>query len=77
MNLDGNASQLTERECEVLQLLAEGKSNREIATQLAIAEITVKNHVSHICEKLHVSNRTHAVVRAMAMGLVPGERGQE
>jgi NarL family two-component system response regulator LiaR len=51
-------SMLTEREREVLQLVAAGKRNREIAETLVIAEKTVKTHVSNILSKLHLSNRT-------------------
>lgn len=51
-------SKLTEREREVLALVAEGKRNREIAETLIIAEKTVKTHVSNILSKLHLSNRT-------------------
>jgi DNA-binding NarL/FixJ family response regulator len=52
---------LTSREGQVLALIREGRSNREIATALAIAEPTVKNHVHHLLEKLAVVNRTQAV----------------
>lgn len=55
----------TKRECEVLQLLAEGKSNRAIATALNISEKTVKNHVSNLFRKMNVNDRTHAVVLAI------------
>src|SRR5690554_6953338 len=54
--------QLTDREMEVLQLIAEGKSNQEIADQLFIAIKTVKVHVSNILSKLEVSDRTQAVI---------------
>src|SRR5699024_2006538 len=61
---------LTRRECEVLQLLAEGKSNRDVAESLEISEKTVKNHVSNILQKLNVKDRTQAVVRAIKNGWV-------
>jgi ATP/maltotriose-dependent transcriptional regulator MalT len=61
---------LSERELEVLQLIAEGASNEEIAEQLVIAIGTVKRHVSNILGKLTVSNRTQAVARAQAIGLL-------
>ena len=61
---------LTEREKEVLQLLALGKSNQEISRELHIAEQTVKSHVSHILAKLGVPSRTHAALYAIRAGLV-------
>jgi ATP/maltotriose-dependent transcriptional regulator MalT len=60
---------LTERELEVLQIIAAGASNEEIAEQLVIAIGTVKRHVSNIFGKLTVSDRTQAVARAQAIGL--------
>ena len=62
--------QLTERELEVLQLIAAGASNEEIAEQLVISIGTVKRHVSNIFGKLTVSSRTQAVARAQAIGLL-------
>jgi LuxR family maltose regulon positive regulatory protein len=62
--------QLTERELEVLQLIAAGASNEEIAERLVIAIGTVKRHVSNIFGKLTVSSRTQAVARAQAIGLL-------
>jgi len=56
---------LTERELEVLQLVAQGMSNREIAGELYISENTVKNHVRNILEKLHLHSRMEAVVYAV------------
>jgi DNA-binding NarL/FixJ family response regulator len=61
---------LTEREHDVLKLLADGASNRDIAATLFLAEGTVKNHVSNIMAKLHAANRTHAVRRAREQGLI-------
>ncbi|KYD25361.1 response regulator transcription factor [Geobacillus sp. FSL W8-0032] len=61
---------LTRRECEVLQLLADGKSNRAIGEALCISEKTVKNHVSSILQKLNVNDRTQAVVVAIKNGWV-------
>lgn len=61
---------LTERELEILRLMASGIGNREIAAALALSEGTVKNHVSSIFSKLSVTDRTKAVLRAIAMGLV-------
>lgn len=61
---------LTRRECEVLQLLADGKSNRGIGETLYISEKTVKNHVSNILQKMNVNDRTQAVVLAIKNGWV-------
>lgn len=61
---------LTKRECEVLQLLTDGKSNRDIAQILTISEKTVKNHVSNILQKMNVNDRTNAVVTAIRNGWV-------
>lgn len=61
---------LTRRECQVLQLLADGKSNRAIAEELIISEKTVKNHVSNILQKMNVNDRTQAVVKAIRNGWV-------
>lgn len=55
----------TNRECEVLQLLTDGQSNRKIAETLDISEKTVKNHVSSLFKKMHVNDRTQAVVMAI------------
>lgn len=55
----------TKRECEVLQLLAEGMSNRMIAQTLDISEKTVKNHISNIFKKMNVNDRTQAVITAI------------
>lgn len=61
---------LTERELEVLNLLAQGMQNKEIATQLIISERTVKFHVNSIMGKLGAANRTEAVVLAAQKGLI-------
>ena len=61
---------LSPREMEVLALLAEGLSNQEIAERLTIARGTAKNHVSNILSKLHVHDRTKAVLRAQEIGLL-------
>jgi NarL family two-component system response regulator LiaR len=60
---------LTGREMEVLRLLAQGKSNREIADQLVITELTVRTHVSNILGKLHLASRTQAALYALKEGL--------
>jgi DNA-binding NarL/FixJ family response regulator len=62
---------LSPREREVLQLLARGQTNREIAQQLIVSVSTVKIHVEHILAKLGVSDRTQAAVRAIELGLLP------
>jgi len=61
---------LTERETEILRLMAGGYSNKEIANSLAVAEGTVKNHVSNILSKLGVRDRTRAVLKALELGIV-------
>ncbi len=61
---------LSERERDVLRLLGDGLSNREIGDRLALAEGTVKNYVSTILAKLHAANRTHAARLAREQGLI-------
>ncbi len=65
-----SASELSERETEVLRLIADGLSNKEIAEKLVIAEGTAKNHVSSILGKLEARDRAQAVARAKELGLV-------
>ncbi len=60
---------LTERELDVLRQVAQGKSNKEIAIQLGIAEMTVRAHVSNVLGKLHVASRTQATLYALRKGL--------
>ena len=62
---------LTEREREVLQLIADGASNQDIAAQLVISLATVKTHVNHIFGKLDADSRVQVVTRARALGLLP------
>jgi DNA-binding NarL/FixJ family response regulator len=64
------AEPLSEREREILRLVAKGASNREIASQLVIAEGTVKNHVTNILSKLGVTDRTQAALKAREIGLI-------
>jgi len=64
-------AELTSREHEVLQLVAEGMSNAEIGLKLCVVEGTVKNHLHNILEKLHLQNRVQAAAYAMRAGLVP------
>lgn len=61
---------LTERETEILRLMAGGYSNKEIANSLGVAEGTVKNHVSNILSKMGVRDRTRAVLKAFELGFI-------
>jgi LuxR family maltose regulon positive regulatory protein len=67
----GLAEPLTDRELEVLRLLAAGRSNQRIAHELVVALDTVKKHVTHLLGKLGAANRTEAVARARELGLIP------
>jgi DNA-binding NarL/FixJ family response regulator len=64
-----SSEDLTAREKEVLGLVAQGKTNKEIAVALSLAENTVKNHLKNILEKLHLENRVQAAMFAMRKGL--------
>ena len=66
-------SYLTNRDMEILKLIADGSSNSEIATQLVISMHTVKGHVSNILSKLHLADRTQAAVYAWQKGVVRRE----
>jgi DNA-binding NarL/FixJ family response regulator len=61
---------LTDRETEILRLMAGGYSNKEIANSLGVAEGTIKNHVSNILSKMGVRDRTRAVLKAFEMGQI-------
>ena len=65
--------ELSERERGVFRLLADGRSNAEIANELYISEATVKTHVTHILQKLKVHDRVQAVVLAYQTGLVESD----
>ncbi len=67
----GLAEPLTDRELEVLRLIAAGKSNQRIAHDLVVALDTVKKHVTHVLGKLGAANRTEAAARARQLGLIP------
>lgn len=68
-SLPPTAEPLTEREVEILKLIAQGLTNQEIATQLVVSERTVGNHVANILNKLHLANRTQAALYALKKGL--------
>ena len=67
----GLAEPLTDRELDVLRLVAAGKSNQRIAHDLVLALDTVKKHVTHVLRKLEAANRTEAAARARQLGLLP------
>ncbi len=64
------ADALSEREVEVLQCVALGAANKQVAHQLGLSEETVKVHMKHILEKLHASDRTHAVTIGLGRGII-------
>lgn len=70
-----SVADLSPREKQVLKLVAQGKTNREIASALVITEHTVKNHLRNILEKLHVRNRVEAATLAVREGLMEDVRG--
>jgi DNA-binding CsgD family transcriptional regulator len=61
---------LTSREHDVLELLAEGKTTREIASTMCVSQATVRNHIQHLLHKLHVHNRLEAVVKGQHLDLI-------
>jgi NarL family two-component system response regulator LiaR len=68
------AAELTEREGEVLRLVAQGRSNKEIARELVVSERTIKGHVSNILGKLGLQDRTQAALYAVRHGLAPNDQ---
>lgn len=62
---------ITEREYEVLGLLAAGRSNKEIAAKLSVSANTVKTHIARLFEKLEAARRTEAILKARELGLIP------
>ena len=62
---------ISDREYQVLELLAEGHSNKEIAADLFVSPNTVKTHLAHLYEKLEVSRRTQAVTKAKSLQIIP------
>jgi DNA-binding NarL/FixJ family response regulator len=79
-NSDGShrpEASLTQRETDIMSLLAEGKSNREISRSLFLSEKTVKAHLAAIFRKLGVTNRTQAAMAAVSMGIGPNPRSPE
>lgn len=64
-----NPDPLTERELEVLSLVAKGLDNQAIAARLTVTEVTVRTHISHILDKLHLANRVQATLYALRTGL--------
>jgi DNA-binding NarL/FixJ family response regulator len=71
VGVDDGLGDLTEVETKMLQLIASGLSNKEIATRMSFAESTVKNRVSVLFQKLGVSDRTQAAIYAIAHGVIP------
>ena len=67
---DGLPDPLTERELDILRLLAEGMSNREIGNKLSLTEGTVKNYVTNVLQKIGVRDRTQAALRGRELGLI-------
>jgi two-component system, NarL family, response regulator DevR len=76
MGADKRIARLTDHERTILELIAEGLTNRQIAEQLNVAEKTVKNYVSNLLAKMGMERRTQAAVYAARLGNLPGRREQ-
>lgn len=70
LSRQGNAAELSNREIEVLDLVSKGTGNKMIAEKLSISESTVKTHIQSIFQKLEVNDRTEAVTKALARGII-------
>jgi DNA-binding CsgD family transcriptional regulator len=70
--VEGGGGWVSPRELEVLALVSQGLTNARIARRLILSTFTVRTHVEHLLEKLHVRTRTAAVARAMQLGILPG-----
>ena len=71
--IDADVEQLTKREKEVISMLAQGTSNKEIADKLFVRDVTIKTHLNAIFKKLKVTNRTQAVLLAIQLGIIEKE----
>ena len=71
--IDADVEQLTKREKEVISMLAQGASNKEIADKLFVRDVTIKTHLNAIFKKLKVTNRTQAVLLAIQLGIIEKE----
>ena len=71
LDVEDGLGQLTETEMQILQLVASGRSNKEIATRMVLAESTVKNRLSVLFQKINVADRTQAAIYAITHGLAP------
>lgn len=70
INSNGKEKVLTNRQFQVLDLIAQGKSNKQIAYEIGVSEATVKLHINALLRSLHVNNRTQAVVTAQKLGII-------
>jgi DNA-binding NarL/FixJ family response regulator len=77
LDVEDGLGQLSETEMQILQLVASGLSNKEIASKLALAESTVKNRLSVMFQKINVADRTQAAIYAIQHGLAPIEMANQ